>query len=265
MLLKLKTHDNYELYCQFDQVENPKGTIILSHGFVEYGAHYGTFAQKVMAQGYNCFRYDERGHGRTSAPLGDVTNYQDYVSDLDICVDWVQAQQPDGDVFTLGFSLGGMITMVYGIMVPQKVTGQIVIGGLVMPQMQFDAISAPALTIHEFLELMGTAGDKGIQQLVAMDSPYVLKKATNAFLKESLVKAPEFIQDHLVLYRYPILIMHGALDPIIPVRNSRLLYEQLPVDDKTLKIYDNQYHDLLRVKEADHIVSDIIAWCNDHR
>ena len=265
MLLKLKTHDDYLLYCQFDQVENPKGTIILSHGFVEYGAHYGTFAQKVMASGYNCFRYDERGHGRSSAPLGDVQHFQDYVSDLDCCVDWVLTSQRDLPVFTLGFSLGGMITMLYGIMVPQKITGQIVIGGLVMPQIQFNTVSEPFVSIHEFLELMGTAGDKGIQQLVAMDSPYVLKKATNAFLKESLVKAPEFIQDHAMIYRYPILIMHGALDPIIPVASAKLLYDNLTVDDKTLKIYEHQYHDLLRIKEADQTVLDIITWCDAHR
>jgi len=65
------------------------------------------------------------------------------------------------------------------------------------------------------------------------------------------------------MYRYPVLVMHGAKDPIVPVRSSVVFYEAIASDDKTLKIYDDQFHDLLRVKAAPEIVAEMVAWCDN--
>lgn len=263
MQFTLKTYDGYDLYCQLDKADNARAVFILSHGFVEYGAHYSAFARYAASKGYAVLRYDERGHGRSSAPLGDLKAFQDYALDLDVCVSWVQ-DNLDLPVFTVGFSLGGMITLLYGLMYPYKAAGQIVMGSLSKPQHQFETLAVDSLTIHEFLDFMGTSGDRGIQQLVAMDSPYVLKNASKKFLVEALVKGPEFIREHALFYKGPILIMHGEKDPIVSVRHSQSLYDELGSDDKTLKVYEHQYHDMLRVKEYKEIVDAMISWSDEY-
>lgn len=262
MILKLKTYDEYELYCQYDEAKDARGVFVFSHGFVEYGAHYNGFAKYASSIGYSVFRYDERAHGRTSAPLGDLKAFQDYASDLDVCVSWVK-EHTDLPVFTVGFSLGGMITLLYGLMYPYAVEGQVIMGSLSKPQIQFEKLNGDSITIHEFLDFMGTSGDKGIQQLVAMDSPYVLKNATLSFINEAMIEGPRFIQEHLEMYKYPILVIHGKKDPIVPVRHSEYIYEKIGSDHKKLLIYEDGYHDLLRIKEYKKTVDDIVAWCDE--
>lgn len=259
----LKTYDNYDIYYQYHEVENAKATIVFSHGFVEYSAHYSRLAPMFNAHGYNVFKYDVRGHGRTTAPLGELKHFQDFADDLNVCVTWVQNRDSSLPVYTMGFSLGGMITAVYGIMYPYAIAGQILLGPGLLPQSQFREISESSISIHEFLELMGTSGDAGIKQLVAMDSPYVLKRASRTFIVESLVEAQEFIWEHTSMYKHPVLILHGENDPILPWQGSQKFFEAIGSSDKTLEVLPDKEHDLLRIREATAIVARIASWL-DH-
>lgn len=263
MNLKIKTYDGYELYARYDTIENAKGCLVFSHGFVEYSAHFTNLVALCHQHGYNLFRYDLRGHGRSSMPLGDVKHFEDYADDLNRCVMWVRNQDSSMPIFTMGFSLGGMITVLYGIMYPYAIEGQIILGAGLLVQHQFEAIDH-SIDIPTFLKLMGTEGDRGIKQLLAMDSPYILKEASADFLHESLIKAQTFIWGHVSMVQLPILILHGRHDPIIDVKGSEAFFEAIPAADKRLKIYEDQYHDLLRIKEARTVMEDIAAWCDVH-
>lgn len=260
----IKTYDDYELYTKYSTIDNPKGVIIFSHGFVEYSAHYSKLPMMFAKCGYNVMMYDVRGHGRTTAPLGDLKAFEDYADDLNRIVAWLQDQDSTLPIFTMGFSLGGMITALYGVMYPYGIQGQILMGPGIIPQPQFENLTEESISIHKFLELMNTKGDGGIRQLVAMDSPYVLSKATRTFLEESLVKAQRFIWDNLTMYQHPILVLQGAKDPIIKASGTKSFYEALNVADKTYKEYPDFEHDMLRIKDAQSVVNDIASWCDDH-
>jgi alpha-beta hydrolase superfamily lysophospholipase len=58
----------------------------------------------------------------------------------------------------------------------------------------------------------------------------------------------------------PVLILHGTLDKATKPSGSQLFYDRAGSKDKTLKLYDGHYHDLLNDVGKDLVLSDIKSW-----
>ena len=64
----------------------------------------------------------------------------------------------------------------------------------------------------------------------------------------------------------PLLLVHGSEDRLVSVRGSRLVYERASSDDKTLKIYDGFFHEVLNEPPEDRarVLADIVTWLQAH-
>ena len=58
----------------------------------------------------------------------------------------------------------------------------------------------------------------------------------------------------------PTLITHGDKDTLMSVEGAKRLFQEIGARDKTLKIYDGYYHDLLADQGREHPLADIQAW-----
>jgi lysophospholipase len=54
--------------------------------------------------------------------------------------------------------------------------------------------------------------------------------------------------------------LHGGADAMTAVAGSRLLYDKAGSADKTLKIYDDLFHEIFNEPEGREIVADVVAW-----
>ena len=64
--LDVISFDKTPIHCYlWDDVENPKGVIQLSHGMCEHGARYDEMARMFNSNGYIVFADDHRAHGKT--------------------------------------------------------------------------------------------------------------------------------------------------------------------------------------------------------
>lgn len=64
--IKLPSWDGKEIFCSlWDEVEQPKGVVQISHGMSEYAGRYDRFAKFLNENGYIVFADDHRAHGRT--------------------------------------------------------------------------------------------------------------------------------------------------------------------------------------------------------
>jgi acylglycerol lipase len=54
--------------------------------------------------------------------------------------------------------------------------------------------------------------------------------------------------------------MHGTADKATMPAGSRLFYETASSADKTLRLYQDRYHDLLNDLGKDEVVKDIVVW-----
>jgi hypothetical protein len=62
----------------------------------------------------------------------------------------------------------------------------------------------------------------------------------------------------------PVLALHGTRDRLTAPAGSRLLIQTIPSTDKSLRIYDGLFHDLLHEPNGRQVEDDIVAWLDGH-
>jgi lysophospholipase len=52
--------------------------------------------------------------------------------------------------------------------------------------------------------------------------------------------------------------------PIVTLEASKTFYDAIASRDKTIKIYDRLYHEIMNEPEKDTVIGDILQWLNAH-
>jgi len=56
------------------------------------------------------------------------------------------------------------------------------------------------------------------------------------------------------------LILHGTADKVTKPSGSQFFYDNAGSADKTIKLYEGAYHDLLTDVDRERVMADIKAW-----
>lgn len=75
-----------------------------------------------------------------------------------------------------------------------------------------------------------------------------------------MVRADERLKDGFARFTVPLLILHGTADRATRPSGSKLFHEKAGSRDKTLKLYEGHYHDLLRDLGKEAVLADIKSW-----
>lgn len=215
----LRTKCEYYIYCIYIPVENAKGTIIISHGYVNY-IPYLKYLPLFYKRGFNILIYDMRGLGKSD---GDGITYGYYEKqDLSSCIDWVIKRC--GKECTIGLFGDG-------------------IGAAVSIQnLQIDSRASFCIADSSFTDLpiWLKRNMKKEKHILPIWLKYACKNAINiiktgsSYGKNSPVKAVSDIEK-------PILFIHGRNDDVIPCEMSVNLYNNKS-GMKKIKIFENANH-----------------------
>lgn len=259
------------LFYKKDIVENSKGTILINHGFAEHLGRYDYVASELNKAGYSTYRYDVRGHGRTTGDKGYIESYKDFIDDLDRLVEFIKIDNKPDRLYTLGHSMGGLITAMYGLNYPNKLDGQIFSGpaigslpavrGIKKPLLKILSSLLPKFKIKNVVEDQ-ICSDPAVVKAYKEDD-LVLKEATAKFYREFSITGVEYFLENMGNYSYPVLICHGEKDIIVPNELSKEFYEEMKSKDKSIIIYENLYHEILNEKERDTILKDMVNWLDE--
>jgi acylglycerol lipase len=105
---QLKLRDGVEIYCEFSSVD--KSTwIVHTHGVGEYAGRHNWLVEEFGVH-YNVLRYDLRGHGRSGGKRAWVSNFFDYIRDLDEVISHLASEFQMKDYVMMGHSMGAEIT-----------------------------------------------------------------------------------------------------------------------------------------------------------
>ena len=102
------------LYCVRYEAEQPKGTVLISHGFTETAEKYLEIAYYFVQHGYCVYQPEHCGHGRSYRLVDDpslvhVDRYERYVQDLLAAADVAKREHPELPLYLYGHSMGGGI------------------------------------------------------------------------------------------------------------------------------------------------------------
>lgn len=255
------------IYYQADLIEKPKATVLINHGFAEHLARYDHVAYKLNKSGYNVYRYDLRGHGKSGEERGHINSYREFIDDCQEMINLIKSNGQE-EIFMLGHSMGGLITFIYGFEFPDSLLGQIFSGAAVGDLPSASGFNANLLlfgnTFFKKLMIKNPVSDDINSDIEVVkrykEDPLVLKEATMNFYLEFTVKAVNYAKENMKKYKYPCFIAHGEKDKIVPKEISYNLYNAISSSDKEIKIYDDLYHEILNEKPKDQILDDMVFW-----
>ena len=141
--------------------DEPKATVVLVHGFTESLVKFYETCYYFLANGYNVWLIQQRGHGVSYRNIEDVslvhiTDYNDLVDDLDFFIhELVIPGTPEGQpLYIYGHSMGGGVAAIYLERYPEVFSKAI----LNAPMMEIDSAPIPVWLAKSVARVMIAAG-----------------------------------------------------------------------------------------------------------
>lgn len=245
---------------------DPRAIVAMVPGFNSHSGYFKWVGEQFAANGLAAYAVDLRGRGKSEGERFYVESFSDYLSDVDLMVQTAKSRQPGLPVFVLGHSAGGVISCVYTL------EHQPELAGLVCESFAFQ-VPAPDIALTAFKGLSHLAPHAHIFKLKNKDfsrDPEVVNAMNNDPLIEDetqplqtvaeMVRADERIRREFPLIKLPVLILHGTSDNATTFAGSQFFYDTAGSADKTLKLYDGHFHDLLNDLDKEQVMKDIQAW-----
>jgi alpha-beta hydrolase superfamily lysophospholipase len=261
--------DGVRLYEQIWLPEGePRAVLVLVHGLAEHSGHYAATAEELTRRGYVVHTMDLRGHGRSEGPRGYVRSFDQYLDDLDVLAGRAVGRQPGKPWFLWGHSMGGLIATDWAIVRQPACRGLVLSAPLLRaPDHLYPRVRCLAEPLSRIfprwrvvrLDFGGISRDpQRVAQFQA--DPLVLHGRFPLRTVAEILRVTRFASEQRAAVRLPLLVLHGAADRLCDPAASRDLYTHAADDDKTLRLYEGLYHDVLREPEAEQVLADLIAW-----
>ena len=249
-----------------------KAIIVVMHGLGEHSGRYRLVIDYLVRRGYAVAAFDLRGHGLSEGPLCYVDSFDEYVADLHLFLQRACAMDERVHVFLLGHSQGGTIALLYALAHEPQLAGLILSAPVVKLS---DDISPLLQSISGFLgsllpklptiRVNSSALSRDLSVCRQYDGdPLVYHGGVPARMGAELVRATRRIQKQIGAFCTPMLILHGCADRLSDPQGSRDLYARASAQDKTLKLYDGLYHEVLNEPEKEQVLADLVSWLDDH-
>ena len=268
---KLTASDGLVLYTQSWCAAQPKATIVLIHGISEHSTRYRHVGEYWAAHGYTVHTMDLRGHGRSPGKRILVRQIEEHSHDVGTLLTWARQQAPTLPLFLFGHSMGGLIVTYYTLTQSPDLAGVILSG----PALKLNGASPLLVAIGRIIAKvyptfpMSTIDTTGISRDAAVvlankADPLIYHDGVPAATALAMVKAVAYVQTHWSAFHWPLLILQGTADRIVNPEGSQQFYAQAGSTDKTLKLYDGFYHEVLNEPEKEQVMADIVAWLDNH-
>jgi alpha-beta hydrolase superfamily lysophospholipase len=255
-----------EIYEQSWQAASPSAVLVVVHGLMDHGDRYASFANGLAAQGVSVYAADLRGHGHSEGERVYVDSFEQYLDDLDTTLRFVRAREPGKRVFLFGHSMGGAISTLYVIERQPKIDGLVLSAAALEADVSifksFGTKVVAGLSPHAPVFALDPREFSRDPRVVAAGraDPLVYHDAAPAGTARELLGAIGTIDDRMEDVSVPLLLLHGTADTVTPPAGSKDLYRRARSTDKTLKLYEGLFHDLLHEPEKDRVAADIAAW-----
>ena len=248
----------------------PRAVVVICHGVNSHSGQYLWAAEQFVAAGHAVYALDLRGRGKSGGARFYVDKVSDYVSDLATLVKLAKSREPGVPVFLLGHSAGGVVSCTYAL------DSQAELAGLICESFAF-RVPAPdfALAVIKGLSRIlprlpvlklknedFSRDPKAVQALNA--DPLTANEIQPAKTVAALVRADERLEKNFQNITLPVFILHGTQDRATVPSGSQFFYDRVGSRDKTLKLYEGHFHDLLNDVDKEVVMADTQRWIDKH-
>jgi alpha-beta hydrolase superfamily lysophospholipase len=244
----------------------PRAVVVICHGVNSHGGQYQWTGEQLSAHGYATYALDLRGRGRSEGERFYVEDVADYVADVSNTIKLAKSRHPGLPLFLLGHSAGGVVSSTYTL------DNQKELKGFICESFAFQ-VPAPGFALAVIKGLSHIAPRLGVLTLKMEDfsrdpaavaalnaDPLTAHETQPAATVAALVRADERLRVEFPSITLPVLIMHGTDDKATVCEGSQFFYDTAGSKDKTLKLYEGHFHDLLNDIGKEGVLADITSW-----
>jgi acylglycerol lipase len=256
-----------KLFARSSQPQtSARAVLAISPGFNSHSGQYQWVTDQFTAAGFSVYAVDFRGRGRSEGARFYVDDIKEYVGDLNALVKLAKSREPRLPVFVLGHSAGGVIACTYAL------EHQSEIAGLICEDFAFQ-VPAPDFALNAIAAFSKLAPHAGVLKLKNKDfsrdpkaveamnqDPLIKNETQPARTLAALWRADQRLKKDFPKLTLPVFIVHGTADKVTKYSGSQFFYDTAGSKDKTIKLYDGHYHDLLNDVGKEAVISDIQGW-----
>ena len=261
--------DGRQVFFQSDTVSSARANILLVHGFGEHCGRYDSLTLQLNHEGYNVFRFDLRGHGRSDGKRGHIFEFEEYLQDFSCFKEKALAHaKAHPTSYLAGHSYGGLIALssvqrdahdFSGLILSSPFFGmadgipkwKIGLGKLLskyVPSLSLpteidpEDVSHDPKTVHEY----------GTDTLIG-------RTASTRWLTETLGAQDRALANaHSVTL--PVLYQQAGDDRLVSAAKGRKLFDQIGASNKTWTEYEDMYHEIWFELEREKPIGEVMAW-----
>ncbi len=265
-----QSEDGTSFYAWSSVMGNPRGLILLIHGFGDHSHRYEHVAEWMNNHGYGFMAIDLWGHGRSDGKKGDIPSFRLLLQSVETLVQQAGSLFPGIPQVLYGHSLGGNVVLNYCLSAETKPAAMVVTS----PWLQLAFKPSPALRFISNLFLRFAPGTLIRNPLNSahlsrnpqigidyVNDPFVHRKVTprvpviiEEMGKNVINKSKEIT--------IPVLLMHGTGDMITSHEASHELADKNR-DFITFRLWPGGYHELHNESEQAEVLSCITDWLNN--
>jgi alpha-beta hydrolase superfamily lysophospholipase len=253
-------HAGGRLYHRHWPVDDPVGTVVLSHGYAEHSGRYRHVAAALVAAGLDTWAPDHRGHGHSEGERANIESVALAVADLDVMVDMAASSSSDVPLYLVGHSMGGLIAAGYAEEHQDRLAGLV--------------LSGPLLHVDPGLVALADAEeipDLGLADAVSSDPAVVADyKADplnwNGPPPRGFLRAAGdvgAVSDRLGELTLPLLVMQGSSDLLVSSQALRDVVAGVASDDLTARLWPGLYHEIFNEPQKQDVLDVLVSWISE--
>ncbi len=250
----------------FPPVGRPRAAIVICHGVNSHGGQYLWPGAQFAAAGLAAFALDLRGRGKSDGARYYVDDVAQYVADVAAVIRLAKSRYPGLKVFLLGHSAGGVVSSTYALDHQAEITGlicesfafKVPAPDAVLAVIKGLARIAPKLPVLKLRNEDFSRDPIAVRNLNS--DPLTAGEVQPARTVAALVRANERLRREFPRITLPVFILHGTADKATMPAGSQLFFDTAGSRDKTLKLYEGHFHDLLNDVGKEAVLADIRAW-----
>lgn len=277
--------------------KEPIGVLQIVHGMAEYIDRYDNFAKYMTEHGFNVIGHDHLGHGHSVSDEHDYGFFAEengdkiIIEDMHSVTQYVREKWEELPNFILGHSMGSFCLRQYLTKYSNDVSGAIIMGTGWIP-------SAAALLGKTIAT--NTCKSKGSHTvnpllikltLEPYNKPFAPARTNCDWLSRDEKQVDLYVNDKLCGFDFtagaykdfftilekiaknrqligmrkslPILITSGSVDPVGGKKACEKLnaqYKRCGIDDVTLKLWENDRHEILNELDKSDVYRYICTW-----
>lgn len=244
----------------------PKANLIICHGVNSHGGQYIRAGKEFAARGFAVTALDLRGRGKSDGERFYAESIDAYVSDLSQAIELGRSKHPDLPVYLLGHSAGGVTSVAYTLDYQDRIAGlicesfafRVFAPNFALKLLEGASHVAPHAHVLKLKMEDFSRDPEWVAQLNA--DPLTLDEVQPVATVAAFARAGERFEREFGRITLPVLILHGTADHATRPDGSEQFYREAGSSDKTLKLYEGHFHDLLNDFGREQVMDDIIAW-----